>query len=246
MMSLVWELLLPDSEKLVLLALADCANDEGVCWPSMATLAKKCSKSDRTVQACIKALCAKHHLTRDEIAGKGCKYTVHPIVRFAADPRSDITPEAPAPPKGATLTPEEISPTPEAASDKPSKNHKKPSYLKGVGLPEGFPAEPYMALVRARKAIPKVPFTEDAARGIVRKCLKLQDDGYDIAKLLWKAVDHGWRTVFPADDCKAIAPTKGKEWTVDELRNAIRFRRDSGDEAKAKEYEAELERKLAA
>jgi hypothetical protein len=37
-MTLVWELELPDSEKLVLLALADCANDEGHCWPGMNAL----------------------------------------------------------------------------------------------------------------------------------------------------------------------------------------------------------------
>jgi hypothetical protein len=113
MMSLVWELELPDSEKLVLLALADCANDEGHCWPGMNTLKKKCSKSDRTVQLSIKMLCAKGHLTRREVPGKGCNYTVHPIVKLA-DPRSGITPEATTPPKGTTQTPE-------AASGKPSR-----------------------------------------------------------------------------------------------------------------------------
>ena len=123
-MTAVWEIDLPDSEKLVLLALADCANDEGFCWPSMATLARKCSKSDRTVQAAIKALCAAGHLTRNEVVGKGCNYTVHP--------RKDVaTPEAASPPK--KMRGEEFSPpkpvraTPEAASDKPSKNHHTPS-----------------------------------------------------------------------------------------------------------------------
>lgn len=116
-MAAVWLVKLPDSEKLVLLALADCANDEGGCWPSMATLADKCSKSDRTVQASIKSLCAAGHLTRNEKPGKGVDYTVHP--------RSDCTPEVASPPKRTT-------PTPEAASDKPSRtiNHQvslKPS-----------------------------------------------------------------------------------------------------------------------
>ena len=85
-MTAAWAVHLPDSEKLVLLALADCANDEGGCWPSMASLVNKCSKSDRTIQACIKALVDKGHIDRDEKPGKGCYYTVHP--------RSDFTPEA--------------------------------------------------------------------------------------------------------------------------------------------------------
>ena len=79
-MSQVWEIELPDSEKLVLLALADSANDEGACWPSMRTLAGKCSKSDRTVQAAIKLLVEKGHLSRIEVPGKGCRYYVHPVM----------------------------------------------------------------------------------------------------------------------------------------------------------------------
>lgn len=104
-MSLVWALDLPDSEKIVLLALADCANDEGHCWPGMRSLVKKCSKTDRTIQTAIKALVDAGHLTRREVLGKGCNYTVHP--------RTDFAPEAASPPKGTAQTPE-------AASGKPS------------------------------------------------------------------------------------------------------------------------------
>lgn len=103
-MTFVWSLELPDSEKIVLLALADCANDEGHCWPGMRSLVAKCSKSDRTIQAAIKSLCDKGHLTRREVPGKGCNYTVHP--------RKDFTPEIVSPPKGTAQTPE-------AASGKP-------------------------------------------------------------------------------------------------------------------------------
>src|SRR6478672_7489549 len=95
MMTLVWELELPDSEKLVLLALADCANDEGGCWPSIATLARKCSKRERTIQTCVRMLCLKGHLTQTQVSGRGCSYVVHPIVRFA--PRSGCTPANDAP-----------------------------------------------------------------------------------------------------------------------------------------------------
>lgn len=78
-MTAVWALALPDSQKIVLLALADCANDEGHCWPSMATLAKKCSKGERTVQGVIKDLVAGGHLSRIEKPGKGCDYWIHPV-----------------------------------------------------------------------------------------------------------------------------------------------------------------------
>lgn len=117
-MSLVWTVRLPDSEKIVLLALADAANDEGLCWPSMATLSTKCSKSDRTVQAAIKSLVASGHLSRQELPGRGCRYIVHPTPE-AASPPKPLPPEDFAPPKRTTVTPE-------AASDNPSRTITSP------------------------------------------------------------------------------------------------------------------------
>ncbi|WP_162527164.1 helix-turn-helix domain-containing protein [Sphingomonas solaris] len=120
-MSAVWSLALPDSEKIVLLALADCANDEGVCWPSMASLAAKCSKTDRTVQAAVKSLVVAGHLSRTERPGKGVLYTVHPDrTPETASGAKPLRPESTTPPKPAT-------PTPEAASDKPSRTTISPS-----------------------------------------------------------------------------------------------------------------------
>jgi hypothetical protein len=112
-MTLVWALELPDSEKIVLLALADCANDEGHCWPGMKSLVRKCSKTDRTIQAAIKSLCDKGHLTRREVPGKGCNYTVHP--------RKDFAPEEASPPKPATETPEAVSGKPSVTINSEAK-----------------------------------------------------------------------------------------------------------------------------
>jgi hypothetical protein len=141
-MSLVWAMDLPDSEKIVLLALADCANDEGHCWPGMATLTRKCSKSDRTIQIAIRTLCAKGHLTRREVPGKGCNYTLHPIVKFA-DPRSGCTPEEASPRSDCGTPPKPVRDTPEAASGKPSKNHQEPSSSarRAVGVKSFIPTD---------------------------------------------------------------------------------------------------------
>lgn len=121
-MSLVWSLKLPDSQKIVLLALADCANDEGHCWPSMATLSKKCSKSERTVQGVIKELVEAGHLTRREVIGKGCNYTIHP--------RSDCAPQPSHPRSEQQEPPQIMRHTPAVAADKPSRNHQEPSLVK--------------------------------------------------------------------------------------------------------------------
>lgn len=47
-MSWVWQQPIKGTAKLVLLALADCANDDGKCWPGIETVAAKCGVSRNT------------------------------------------------------------------------------------------------------------------------------------------------------------------------------------------------------
>ncbi len=57
LMSRVWETALPSTQKMVLLALADNANDQGrSCFPSIKTLSEKCTTSIRAVQTHIASL----------------------------------------------------------------------------------------------------------------------------------------------------------------------------------------------
>lgn len=56
-MTFVWDARLPTAEKIVLLVIADHANDDGSnAWPSIATIARKASMSERSVQRHIKSL----------------------------------------------------------------------------------------------------------------------------------------------------------------------------------------------
>lgn len=49
----VWGLRLPPALKLILMALADEANDDGLCWPSVRTIARKACVSERTVRRAL-------------------------------------------------------------------------------------------------------------------------------------------------------------------------------------------------
>lgn len=55
-MSWAFSLPVPPGEKLVLLALADRANDDGECWPGRESLATKCSMGLRTIDGHILSL----------------------------------------------------------------------------------------------------------------------------------------------------------------------------------------------
>lgn len=51
-----WQLRLKPTTKLVIMALADAADDEGYCWPSIPTLANKTCMDERSVQRILKEL----------------------------------------------------------------------------------------------------------------------------------------------------------------------------------------------
>ena len=55
-MNWAWQQKLSPTPKLILMALADAANDFGVCWPSVSTVATKCCVSVRTVRRVIQKL----------------------------------------------------------------------------------------------------------------------------------------------------------------------------------------------
>ena len=70
-MSAVWEREDMDaSERLVMLSLADHADDEGVCYPSIARLCKRTSLANRTVQMAVKRLEARGLIYVEPNAGR--------------------------------------------------------------------------------------------------------------------------------------------------------------------------------
>ena len=75
-MSLIWERApLQGGTILTLLALADWANDEGVCWPSIPKLALKARQSERNVRYILRELQADGFVT--VVEGRGLHHTNH-------------------------------------------------------------------------------------------------------------------------------------------------------------------------
>ena len=201
LMSAAWEIPLADSDKLVLLALADWSDDKGNCWPSIAQLADKCTKGERTIQLSIHRLVDMGHVTRTEIAGKGCRYIVHP--------RRECTPAENAP--RSDDAPADVAPTPAAAAPNTPSKPQVPSRAKALSgkrkrakpvfeLPDWVPTDAWAAFAEMRRAMHRVPFTDAAKKGIVDKLERLKAQGHDPAACLLSSVINGYRGVFPPKD----------------------------------------------
>jgi hypothetical protein len=77
-MSQCWPLKMPPSPKAVLISLADNANDQGHCWPSIDTIGERTCLSRRAVIDAIKWLEAAGALTADRSNGRHTTYQVTP------------------------------------------------------------------------------------------------------------------------------------------------------------------------
>lgn len=127
LMSKIWKCGPPETgARFVLLALADHANDDGVCYPSAARIAEKCCMSVRGVRRLVKQLADGGWITVDGNAGpRGCNvFTIH------SEPLTQCHPDTVSPLTQTTAPPDTVSP-------EPSKNHHNPPSPAGKTPPRG-------------------------------------------------------------------------------------------------------------
>lgn len=93
LMNLAWQAGITSTQKLVLLALADWCNDDGICWPSIAKLSAKTSLSERGLRKVLRNLEELGVLDTEEKPGRGNLYQIKldPGTTFLP-PRNEVPP----------------------------------------------------------------------------------------------------------------------------------------------------------
>jgi hypothetical protein len=191
-MTLAFKAALPTTQKFVLVALCDSANDQGECYPSVSVLMEKCSLAERTVQEALTALVATGMVRREFRKGRSTVYWL--------DPRANCTPAPAAPPQvahptpapRAPLPPQVAHPTPAGGapitinepSDEPSGKQKRKT-ADCPGDVDGQVFEDFKALRVAKRA----PITKTALDGIRREADKA---GLPMQAALEMACERGW------------------------------------------------------
>lgn len=77
-MGLCWPLQMPPTPKAVLISLADNANDQGYCWPSIAKISERTCFSKRAVIDAIAWLEQHGILSADRVNGRHTTYVINP------------------------------------------------------------------------------------------------------------------------------------------------------------------------
>lgn len=191
------------AQKAVLISMADQANDDGYCWPSVGTISKRTCLSERAVQGTIKWLQSANLMTASERNGTSSVYRLTPA---AYAPPQEMRPAdaAPTPAASAPPPPQMLHPTPADAAPKPSMNRqlnrKEPkdtlADATGFVLPDWIPADAWAAFMETRKA-KKAKSTAYALGLIVKSLETFRAAGHDPLAILNASIKAGWSDVYP-------------------------------------------------
>jgi hypothetical protein len=137
-MNEIWKLSgMTQAEKLVLLCLADNANNDGVCWPSVQDIADRSVCDPRSVFRVINSLQEKGYISRESRSGKSTVYHIKtPDIKTGVshnstpDIKSPHTPDIKSDDNMSPLTLSTVTPDPVSGGDDIKSG--VPSYRSGT------------------------------------------------------------------------------------------------------------------
>lgn len=208
-MSACWQLQMSPTQKAVLISLADNANDQGHCWPSIDTICERTCLGRTAVIDAIKELETAGHVSADRSNGRRTSYVIHPNQSAsrtgeraqtspAGVPVSDANQSATrtGPPNKPVRQTDQTSPpdglNQSARRTLTVKNHQEPSKARRRALavrPDSVPENVWSDFVAHRKA-KRAPLTDTALAGIQAEADKA---GVSLAEALTICCRQGWQ-----------------------------------------------------
>lgn len=226
-----WKTSLQTSQKIVLLALCDNANDQGECYPSISTIASKCSMSERNVFYVIAQLDELKLVSKFTRKGRSTLYTIHPCNFFTGATNSALqrvqdTPAVAAQAPMQVL--QEASAVVAPITVKESSNEslinlpaKKVTKQGQVEKPEDVDQDVWNDFLVIRKT-KKSPLTQTALK-MLR--IEVQKANKTLNEALMVCCQRGWQTYKSQWDRDLQADSKAKELplaTNEQIEHAYR------------------------
>jgi hypothetical protein len=195
-MSACWLVRTEPSRKAVLISLADQANDDGICWPSVGTVAERTCLDERTVQRAIQDLQEEGHLTVQMRSGRSTIYRLHP--------RHGDTPVITSPPSQRHPTPVTVTPHPRHGDTQNRKGTVKEPKKGELVFPDWLPAEVWAEWHAFRNS--GKSWTKRARQLSLSRLCKLYEEGHDPRSVVEQSIERGWTGLFPVKaDAKSAA-----------------------------------------
>jgi hypothetical protein len=192
-------------ELLVMLALADFCNDDGECWPAMASVARKARLTERGVRKIVRRL-EDRGLLSVSIGGGRSSCNLYRINTENPEhqTRNPVPPEPRSPGTREHKPGTRVQETRNPGSAEPSRTIKEPSVslirasdevrevLEEVATPAAVTS--FLAYRRKSKA---GALTPTGARRLAASLREIFDSGGDTDDALAMAEERGWRSIKP-------------------------------------------------
>lgn len=212
-----WPLRMSPTPKAVLMALADHANDNGDCWPSIPTLCERTCFSRRAVIQAIAWLESANALAANRSNGRHTSYSVTPAAfaipvqiphqcksRTGATDALTRAPPAPHSCSSRTGPVQQMHPN----RKEPSRNRKSNRHsARDAALPDWLHADAWADWVEYRKA-GKNPMTAKAVELSIADLKELREKGHDPVQVIHNAIKRGWRGLFAPPQLASVSITK--------------------------------------
>jgi hypothetical protein len=218
-MSAVWECEgLDATERLVMLSLADHADDMGRCYPSIARLCQRTSMSDRGVQKVLGRLVERGFISVKPGAGQSGANLYTLSTPEPGSPRTTFTPPNDVHPKPRTTftpPPNPVPNTPEPGSPKPSENRQREEKKEGARqvalcLEQWASPASVASFIAYRKGHKSKGLTLTGAKRLAGNLKAILDANGDTDDALAMAEEKGWASVEPDWYFKAKGNGNGK------------------------------------
>jgi DNA-binding transcriptional ArsR family regulator len=184
------------TQKLVLLALAEHANDGYACWPSIHRLQERTGLSRRGVQKALRELEQRGLVSAERGGGRSAnRYALN--LPGVQEVRATYACDAPQPRTPCTSTAHPVHPNRNRTEIEPSLNPKRVRVrAKEVTVPDWMDRSLWQQFLEHRRFI-KAPMTEVAKRRAITTLAKLRDEGHEPEAVLNQSIVNGWKGVFP-------------------------------------------------
>jgi hypothetical protein len=198
------------------MSLADNANDNGDCWPSIAKICERTCYGKTAVVNALKWLEDAGAIHRDRsTGGHATNYTITPGEYRSRNPQSKVSDCPPrelsasrtvrladlnCPPREPELSASRTQTVREADTNRqePSRTVKsnRHSAKSKFEIPDWLPADAWREFVAHRRAIRRPMATDHAKRLAIGKLRKLREDGNDPRAVIDQSIGNGWQGLF--------------------------------------------------
>lgn len=231
-MSMVWDIDLGNPiRKLVMLKLADNANDHGVCWPSMSKIADQCNCSVRSVGRHIDDMANEGMILIKKEIGRHNTYVIQTgvIESLVTESRTTSDTESCVPVTESHVPVTQWPTNHKEPSLEPSKNHQVDIW------PDFITKSEISEIKELKRKATKQKLTPRAQKLLCKELEVLNNAGYTMEQVLntWAEFPH-WKT-FKADYIIGKQAPAGQSKRTNEKREQLAVEKTPEQKAKAQE-----------